>query len=79
MLMFYDSGLIFDGTESAGSSFHVLRSLTHFGRYQGRKVQLSYFAFQDSFLAVPSAHGPVFMFCSPELIFGGIESAGFDF
>jgi hypothetical protein len=30
----------------------------------------------DSFLAVPRALGPVFMFCVPGLIFGGTEGVG---
>jgi hypothetical protein len=30
----------------------------------------------DSFAAVPSASGPVFMFCAPRLVFGGTEGVG---
>jgi hypothetical protein len=63
-------GLIFGGTEGVGSSLHVLRARTHFRRYRGRWVPFSCFAFPDSFLAVPSASGPVFIFCAPGLIFG---------
>jgi hypothetical protein len=34
---------IFDGTEGVGSSFHVLRSVTHFQRYRGSRAQFSCF------------------------------------
>jgi hypothetical protein len=79
------SGLIFllcapkpvlGGTEGIGSSFHVLHSRTHFRRYRGHRVQCSCFALPDSFSAVPSAAGPVFMFCASELILGGTEGVG---
>jgi hypothetical protein len=53
--------------------FHVLRSRTHFRRYGGRQVSFSCFAQPDSFSAVPRASGPAFMFCAPELVFGGPE------
>jgi hypothetical protein len=42
--MFCASGLIFGGSEGAGSRFHVLRSRTHFGRYRGRQILFSCFA-----------------------------------
>jgi hypothetical protein len=38
-----------------------------------RRVPFSYFALPDSFSAVPRASGPVFMFCTPGLIFGGTD------
>jgi hypothetical protein len=61
------SGLvsIFCGSEGVGCSFHVLRSRTHFRRFRGRRVHLSCFALPESFLAVPRASGPVFMFGAP--------------
>jgi hypothetical protein len=59
--------------------FHVSVSRTHFGRYRGRRVSFSYFALHDMFLAIPRAPGPIFMFCAPGLIFGGIEGAGSSF
>jgi hypothetical protein len=65
--------LVFDGAEGVGSRFHVLRALTHFRRYEGRQLPFSYFVLPDSFSAVPSASGPVFMFCEPGLIFGDTE------
>jgi hypothetical protein len=69
-------GLIFGGKEGVMSRFHVLRSRTHFRRYRGRWVLLSYFARPDSFSAVQRVSGPVFMFCSSELVFDGTERVG---
>jgi hypothetical protein len=66
-------GLIFGGTVGIGFRFHVLRSRTCFRRYRGRRVPFSCFVLPDSFLAVPSASGPVFMFCESGLIFDGTE------
>jgi hypothetical protein len=56
------SGLILGSTESAGSSFHVLRFRTCFQRYRGRPVQFSCFALPDSFSAIPRASDLVFCF-----------------
>jgi hypothetical protein len=67
--------LVFGCTKGVGSTFHVLRSQTHFRRYRGRLVYFSYFAFPNSFSAVMRAHNPVFMFYTPELISDGIEGA----
>jgi hypothetical protein len=77
--MFCAPGLFFSVTEGVGSLFHVLRSHTHFRRYRGRQVLFSCFARPDSCLAVPRASGPVFMFCAPELVFGGTEGVGSSF
>jgi hypothetical protein len=71
--MFCAHGLIFCGTEGVRPRFHVLRSRTHFRRYQGRRVPFSCFALPDSFSAIPWASGPVFMFCPPGLIFNGTK------
>jgi hypothetical protein len=71
--MFCALGPIFSGTEDVGSRFHVLRPRTRFRRYRGRQVPFSCFALPDSFLTVPRASGPVFLFCPPEIIFGGTE------
>jgi hypothetical protein len=76
VFMFCAPELVFGGTEGVGSCFHVLRSRTHFRRYRGRRVPLPCFALPDSFSAVPRASGPVFKFCSPEHVFGGIEGVG---
>jgi hypothetical protein len=73
VFMFCASGLVIGNTEGVGSRFHVLRARTHFRRYQGRPVPFSYFALPSSFSAVPRASGPVFMFCTPGLIFDGTE------
>jgi hypothetical protein len=73
VFMFCSPGLVFDGTECVGSRFHVLLSGTRFRRYRGRRVPFSCFSLPDSFSAVPSASGPVFMFCAPVLIFFGTE------
>jgi hypothetical protein len=68
--------LVFGGTEGVGSRFHVLRAHTRFRRFWGRRVPFSCFALPDSFSAVPRVSGPVFMFCSPGLVFSGIEGVG---
>jgi hypothetical protein len=58
------------------SRFHGLRSQTHFRRYIRRRVPFSCFALLDSFSAVPTASGPVFMFYVPRIVFGGAECVG---
>jgi hypothetical protein len=63
----------FDSTVGVVSHFHVLRSMIRFRRYRRRRVQLSCYALPDTFSAGPWALGPVFLFCAPGLIFGGIE------
>jgi hypothetical protein len=68
--------LVFCGTEGFGSRFHVLPAPIRFQRYRGRQVQFSCFAFPDSFSAVSTTSGPVFMFGAPRLIFGGMERVG---
>jgi hypothetical protein len=67
---------VFDGAEGVGSRFKVLRSRNHFRRYRGRRVSFSSFGLPDSFSVVPSASGPVFLFCAPVLVFGGAECVG---
>jgi hypothetical protein len=74
--MFYVPGLVFGGIDSVGSHFHVLLSRTHFGRYRGRRVQFPCFALPESFSAVPSSPGLVFIFCAPRLIFDGSKDVG---
>jgi hypothetical protein len=63
-------------TEGVKSRFHVLRSRTRFRRFRERRVPFSCFLLPDIFSAVPSAAGPVFMFCVPGLIFGGTKGVG---
>jgi hypothetical protein len=64
---------MFGGSKCVGSRFHVLRSRTRFGWYQGRRVSFSCFTLPDSFSAVPRMTGTVFLFCAPELIFDSTE------
>jgi hypothetical protein len=73
LYMFCAPGPVLGGIEGVGSSFHVLRSQTHFRRYQGRRVPFSYFALSDSFSVVPRVLGPFLMFCALLLIVGGTE------
>jgi hypothetical protein len=73
VFMFCAPGLVFGGAEGFGARFHVLRARTRFRRYRGRGVPFSCFARPDSFSAVPRASCPIFMFCSPGLIFDGTE------
>jgi hypothetical protein len=76
VVMSYASGLIFVGTDGAGSSYYISRSQTHFRRYRGRHYPCSYFALLDSFLAVSRASCPLFMFCTLGLVLGGTEGVG---
>jgi hypothetical protein len=69
-------GLVFGGTEGVGTRFYVLRARTRFRRYRGRRLPFSYFARPDSFSTIPMTSSPIFMFCVPELVFGGTESVG---
>jgi hypothetical protein len=70
------TGLVLSGNEGVESHFHVLRSRTRFRRYRGRRVPFSCFALPDTFSGVTRSSGPVFMFCTPELVFGGTEGVG---
>jgi hypothetical protein len=70
------AGLVFDGTEGIVSRFHILRARSHFQRYGGSRVPFSCFARPDSFLGVLRASVPIFLFCSPTLVFGGTEGVG---
>jgi hypothetical protein len=62
LLLFCAPRLVFGGTESVVSRFHVFRSRTCFWEYRGRRVPFSRFASPDSFSAVPRTSGPVFPF-----------------
>jgi hypothetical protein len=68
--------LVFVSTEGVGSCFHVLRARIHFRRYRGCHILFSCFARPNSFLAVPTTSGPVFMFCASGHIFGGAKGDG---
>jgi hypothetical protein len=77
--MFLATRLVFGSIEGTVSSFHVLRSLTHFWWYGGRHVQYSHFVVPDSFLAVLGAPCPVFIFCAPGLVFSDFEGGASSF
>jgi hypothetical protein len=68
--MFCAPELIFIGTVGVGSRSHVLRNRTN---YRRRRVSFPRFSISDSFSAVPRASCPILMFCTPGLIFGGID------
>jgi hypothetical protein len=66
--MFCTPGLIFGGTESVDSHFHVLRSR--------KRVSISCFAHPNSFSPEPRASCPVFIFCATEHGFVDAECVG---
>jgi hypothetical protein len=70
--MFYGPELVFDGTEGVGARFNILHSRTRFRRCRVRGSRF-HILHPDSFLAVPRASDPFFMFCVPRLIFGGAD------
>jgi hypothetical protein len=72
VFMFCAPEHVFIGSEGVRSPFSSF-ALPHLGRYRGCQVPFSCFALLDSFLAVPWASGPIFMFYVPGLIFGGIK------
>jgi hypothetical protein len=76
VFMFCAPVFIFGGSEGVGSRFHVLRPRTRFRRYRGRRVPFTFIVLPNSFPEVPMASGPVFMFCSPRLVFGGNDGVG---
>jgi hypothetical protein len=76
VFMFCAPKHVFDGTDGVGSHFHVLHARGRFRQFRGCRVSFSCFALRESFLAVPRASGPVFMFCVPEPVFGGAECVG---
>jgi hypothetical protein len=79
VFMFSTPKLVFGGTEVAESTFHALRSEIHFRRYRGREVWFSCFTLPDPFSAVKLASGPVFIFCAPGPVLGGINGVGSNF
>jgi hypothetical protein len=76
VFMFRASRPVLGGNEGVGSHFHVLHIGTDFRGNRGRRPQFSYFITSDLFSAVPRASGPVFMFCTPKLVFYGTEDVG---
>jgi hypothetical protein len=71
VFMFSAHRLVFCGIGGVRSRFHVLPARARFRLYRWRRVPSSCFAPPDSFSAVPSASGPVFVFYAPGLVFGG--------
>jgi hypothetical protein len=67
-------GLVFSGTEVVDSRLLVLRSLTQFRQYRGRRVSFSCFPRPDSFSTIPRASGTFFMFCAHRFVFSSTES-----
>jgi hypothetical protein len=67
---------VFGGTEGVGSRFHLLRSWTRCRLYRGCRVPFSTLTLPDSFAAVSRVSDPVFIFCTPRLIFDGTEGVG---
>jgi hypothetical protein len=67
VFMFCAPGLVFVGTESVASRFHVLRARIHFWRYRGRRFPFSCSARRDSFSAVRVRRVPFSCFASPDL------------
>jgi hypothetical protein len=65
MVQFCALGLIFGGTEGAGSNFNVLLSRTHFRRYRGHQVQFSYFALSKPILDGTECAGSDLCFALP--------------
>jgi hypothetical protein len=76
IFMFCAPEHVFDNAEGVESRFQVLFSPTRFRLFRGRWVLFSSFASPHTFSAVPRASGPVFLFCTPGLIFDGIEGVG---
>jgi hypothetical protein len=76
VFMFCAPGLVFGGSEGAGSRFNVLRSRTHCRRCRVRRVPFLCFKRRHSFLTVPRASVLVFMFCATKLVVGGAECVG---
>jgi hypothetical protein len=73
VIKYCESGHVFCGTEGILSLFLVLRARNRFRRYQVRRVPISCFARSDSFLAVPRASRPIFMFCASRLVIRDTE------
>jgi hypothetical protein len=73
---FFVPGLVFGGVEGVGFHSHVLGARSHFRRYRRHRVPFSFFVIPGTFSAVRRASGLDFIFCAPELVFGGTEGVG---
>jgi hypothetical protein len=76
VFMFCVHGIVFVGTTGVASRFHDLRARTHFRRYRGHRVPFSCLELPETFSAVPSMLGPVFMFCTTGFVFVGTKGVG---
>jgi hypothetical protein len=76
VFIFCAPGRVLGVTEGVGPRFRVLRFLTRFWQFQGRRVPFSCFARPHSLSAKPRASAPIFMFCATELVLGGTEDVG---
>jgi hypothetical protein len=76
VFMFCAPILVFGDTEGVSSRIHVLCPQTRFRHYRGLQLPFSCFTCLDSFSMIPSASGPVFMFCAPGHVFGGDDCVG---
>jgi hypothetical protein len=76
VILFCTVGLILGGIEGVGSSLHVLRFQTRFGRYRGRRVPFSCFLLPYSFATITWAPSPVLIFYAAELVLRGIKGVG---
>jgi hypothetical protein len=76
VFMFCAPELVLCRTEGVESRLHVLRFRTRFRPYRGRWVCFSRSALPELFGALPTAPGPVFIFCAHRLFFGGAEGVG---
>jgi hypothetical protein len=79
IFMFFVPEPVFGGTKGVRFNFHILLSSARFRRHRGRRVKFSYFTLPDPFSAIPRASDPVFIFCTPALVFDGIEGTDFSF
>jgi hypothetical protein len=65
-LMFCAPGVLFGGTEGDVSRFHVLRSRTHFRRYQGRWVRFHVLRSRTRFRRFRGRRVPFSCFALPD-------------
>jgi hypothetical protein len=79
LFMFCAPEFIFGGTEGVGFRFHVFPARTRFRRYRRSQVPFSCFSLPESFSAVMSVSGPVFMFSAPGHVFGSNDGVGYHF
>jgi hypothetical protein len=72
-------GLVLGGIQGVRTRFPILRSENFLGQYRVRRVPFACFVLPNSFSTVPRVPGPIFMFCTPELVFDGTKGIGSQF